>query len=85
VFFLLVYDRSTAKVISLDPLDMNDIQSAFDMRLELESEALTSDLNFEVVILEAASKEELRQSHARYFENLRGILESAGSASQIEK
>jgi hypothetical protein len=72
VLFLVVYDRERARIVSLDQIQEENVQPMFDRRLELELGPHADQL--EVVILEAESESDLHQSHARYFDAIRGLL-----------
>ncbi len=70
MIFLVDYDRATGSLIEMtlyaDPLR----SEAERARLSLEMKHLESGVSREVVLLEAASEQDLRRSHRRYFEGL---------------
>jgi hypothetical protein len=74
VLFLLVYDRTTASVSSIESVDVARLHETFDRRLEMELEALATGQDLEIVILEAPSEGLLHRSHARYFDDVRAVL-----------
>jgi len=63
---VVVYDRATASMLE-EIIFVDDPQAAFEKRLERE---LTHRKNpqVEVVLLNARSREDLKISHARYFD-----------------
>jgi hypothetical protein len=70
----MVYDRRTARVASLEEVQIDDMPNALERRLELELDAARRGDASEIVILEAQSEEVLRRSHARYFDDVRALL-----------
>ena len=77
MLFLIEYDRDRGQLVSLKEFDNSERQKADDTRLELELELNRQGIEREVVILEANSKEALRRTHRRYFEDLTELLNSA--------
>lgn len=63
---VVVYDRSVARVIEQN-MFTNDSPSAFAKRLELER-AYRKRLDVEVVLVSAQAFDDLKISHARYFD-----------------
>ena len=63
---VVVYDRTTAMVIELKSYVGNSA-AAFAQRLEFEREFRTRG-DVEVVLLSASTMDDLRISHARYFD-----------------
>ncbi len=76
MIFLIQYDRKKGRLISFRPFDDSDRHIAEDERLELELRLNQLGQKDEVVLLEAASQEALRQTHRRYFETLRQLSQS---------
>jgi len=62
--FLLTYDRKRGQLLGIDEFDPGEYVSA--NRALLAKEFAHPDL--EIVLLEAASQDQLRLSHRRYFE-----------------
>ena len=76
MIFLIQYDRKKGRLISFQRFDERDRRIAEDERLELELRLNQEEIKNEVVLLEAASEEALRQTHRRYFETLRQLSQS---------
>lgn len=64
--FLVVFDRSHGRVMEVRQLDPMDRSSR--ARQDAEDEFKGTD-DVEVVILTASSKDNLRRTHARYFDD----------------
>lgn len=70
MLFLIQYDRSAAKLVSIEKFDDTRRMDAERARLSLELSLHSDGIEDEIVILEAASEEALRKTHRRYFESL---------------
>lgn len=70
MLFLIEYDRSQGKVISLREYEDSDWSQAESDRLRLELDLRNMGTEREVVLLEATSEQALRKTHRRYFEDL---------------
>jgi|GEM_PF-1001184 len=68
--FLLIYDRKKGLIVEKRVFQDSDVNSALDMRIQMELESRTHESNREIVILEAESEEHLHRTHARYFKGL---------------
>jgi len=69
MIFLIEYDREEGPIVTLRSFE--DRAEAEQSRLDLElSLNATNDLDYEVVLLEAANEEAVRRTHRRYFEDL---------------
>lgn len=79
MIFLIEYDRPQGGIITLKTFDDSERQTAENARLELELKLNRSGIAHEVVLLEAESKDALRKTHRRYFENLSQIANSSTS------
>ncbi len=62
--YVLIYDRKLAKLLSIDKFEPGDFERANSALLEKER----AHPDLEVVLLEAASEDQLRLTHRRYFE-----------------
>ncbi len=71
--FLLIYDRSRKTPLRIQEFDPGQYAEA--NRRMLAEELANPD--FEVVLLEAPTKDDLRRTHGRYFEDLTGFLQPA--------
>ena len=70
MIFLIEYNRSHGKIVTLKTFDDAHRNEASDIRFELELELNRAGIEHEVVLLDAASEEALRRTHRRYFEDL---------------
>ena len=76
MIFLIEYDRSQGRIVTFKAFDDSDREKAEDSRLQLELELSRSGTEREVVLLEAATKDALRRTHRRYFEDLAELVNS---------
>lgn len=74
MIFLIEYNRSEGRLVTLREFDGSQRQEALDSRLELELELNRKGVDHEVVLLEAASEEALHRTHLRYFASLAEML-----------
>lgn len=79
MIFLIEYNRTEGSIINLETFDDSERRKAENARLEIELTLNRKKVEHEVVLLEAASVEALRQTHRRYFETAREILNSTTS------
>ena len=70
MIFILEYNRSLGKIISLQSFDDSEWKRAEELRFERELYLFRTGIDNEVVLLEAASEKILRRTHRRYFEDL---------------
>jgi hypothetical protein len=70
MLFLIEYDRRRGDLVSFQKFDEADRRTAEEARLELELRLNRLEVAHEVVLLEAATESDLRQTHRRYFETL---------------
>jgi hypothetical protein len=70
--FLLVYSRSTGELIR--QLSFDDDAAALQARFVAEDE-FKAQPEIEIVALSAASEEDLRRTHARYFLRLQELAQ----------
>jgi predicted dinucleotide-utilizing enzyme len=78
VIFLIEYDRLRGEIVTMST-------HADDQRAQVDEARLRTELRLrreasrrEVVVLEAASEEALRRTHARYFKSAQALVPSAG-------
>ena len=76
MIFLIEYNRSEGRIVTFREFDDSRRQEAEDSRLEIELDLNRRGVDHEVVLLEAASEEELHRTHQRYFADLAQILRS---------
>ena len=70
MIFLIEYDRASGLLVEVQPFAATAGANAQKARLTLELDRAASNLDREIVILEADSEEQLRRTHRRYFEPL---------------
>ena len=66
MLFLVHYDRKQNKMVSLKEYQEEERQLAYQDRLAMETIHARLDGSQEIVLLEAASKEQLRKTHPKY-------------------
>lgn len=74
MIFLIEYNRSEGRIVTFRSFDDSQRREAENSRLEIELDLNRKEVGHEVVLLEAESEDALRQTHRRYFEDLRQIL-----------
>jgi hypothetical protein len=82
VIFLIEYNRSEGRIVSFLDFEDSQRQEAENARLEIELDLNRQEVDHEVVLLEAASKDALLLTHQRYFADLAEILRSAAGRSE---
>jgi len=70
MIFLIEYDRGEGRLVRLERFSDSDRKRAEESRLDLELELNSKGSENEIVLLEAANEEAVRQTHRRYFETL---------------
>ena len=70
MLFLIEYDRGRGRLVALTTFEETARDAADDARLDLELTLSRRGLQREVVLLEAATEDDLRRTHRRYFEGL---------------
>ena len=76
MLFLIEYDRSRGVLTTFRPFEDAARRAADDARLELELSLSRRGVEREVVLLEAATEDDLRRTHRRYFENLAELTQA---------
>lgn len=66
MFYLVHYDRVKSKVLSFDEFADSERQQALAKRFELEKKQNYFDVDQEIVLLQAANREELHKTHPKY-------------------
>jgi hypothetical protein len=74
VIFLVEYNRKLGKLIQVRDFRNEQRHDADDVRLDLELDLAQRQVDHEVVLLEAESRDALRQTHKRYFNDLQQLL-----------
>jgi len=67
MIFLIEYEASRGRLISMRRFADAERGEAADARLQLELELGRHGIVREVVVLEAASEDDIRRTHGRYF------------------
>jgi hypothetical protein len=81
MLFLIEYDRPRGSIVQLREFDAASRQLADETRLNLELDLKRQGIEHEVVLLDAPSKEALRHTHSRYFED---VVELARGSPQVQ-
>ncbi|MGO9910293.1 MAG: hypothetical protein ACLPQS_03905 [Acidimicrobiales bacterium] len=74
-YFLLAFDRAQGRLVD-DIVEYSDSKEAFAARVAREALARDEGVDLEVVVLGAASREALVNTHSRYFGVLRELSAS---------
>jgi hypothetical protein len=82
MLFLIEYDRSRGLLSTFRSFDDIARREADDARLELELSLSRRGIEREVVLLEAATEDDLRRTHRRYFENLAELAQAHAGPQQ---
>jgi hypothetical protein len=84
MLFLIEYDRPSGSIIQFREFDAASRQLADETRLNLELDLKRQGVEHEVVLLDAPSKEALRHTHSRYFENFENVVELVIGSPQVQ-
>ena len=85
MIFLIQYDRPKGRIVTIKTFENSERLDAENSRLETELDLNRRGMTREVVLLEAASKDALRRTHQRYFEDLKDLRQIAKSARTDHK
>ena len=77
MLFLIEYDRSQGKIVSLREYDELNRSLAESDRLQLELDLRNTGDEHEVALLDASSEQALRRTHRRYFEDLSELAKAS--------
>jgi hypothetical protein len=83
MIFLIEYDRSEGRLVTIREFDGRQRREAEDTRLKIEVDDNGKHVDREIVLLEAENEDALRLTHRRYFEDLRQLLEQKRDSPQI--
>lgn len=78
MLYLIEYDRESRRIVRLESFENSARALADATRLEIELDLNRRGVQREVVILEAAGEDALRQTHRRYFQSFASIAREAG-------
>jgi len=79
MLFLIEYDRDSGKLVLLREFGDADRKRAEDARLDLEVNLNKAGVVHEVVLLQAADRKALQQTHGRYFVELGDLARATGA------
>lgn len=74
MIFLIHYDRKKATLVDFKTYPDDQRQVAERARLDRELAQLSQPGEFEIILLEADSEQDVRHTHRRYFETLEELL-----------
>ncbi len=80
MYFLLVYDRERGVLLSERVFESRE--DALQSRFRSEKEHRDGGHNVEIVVVGAASREDLQRTHGRYFFSLRELGERTNVAAR---
>ena len=83
MIFLIEYNRSIGRIVTLRRFADSQRREAEDLRLDIELDLNRKGVDHEVVLLEAESEDALHRTHQRYFKDLRQILENRRGRESI--
>ena len=79
MLFLIEYDREAGKLVTLREFGDSERKLAEDARIDLEVSLNQRAIDHEVVLLQAASRQALEQTHRRYFVALEELARATGT------
>lgn len=80
MIFLIEYDRSRGELVTIEPFSDSDRAVAENARLSRELKLHERGVRHEVVLLQAASEDALRETHRRYFVDIATLAEAEAIA-----
>lgn len=75
MFFLIDYDRSRGELSSIEMFDDSERTAAENKRLKRELSLHRKGVKREIVLLQAASEDALKETHGRYFADIATLAE----------
>jgi len=76
MIFLMEYDRSRGELLRIEAFDDADRDAAENERLQRELNLHKNGVQREVVLLQAATEDALRETHRRYFVDIATLAET---------
>jgi hypothetical protein len=76
VIFLIDYDRSRGELASIEMFDDSERDAAENQRLKRELSLHRKGVTREIVLLQAASEDALKETHRRYFADIATLAET---------
>ncbi len=80
MLFLLEYNREKGQLVNFTQFDDSQTSAADDTRLALEISLNRRGIIHEVVLLDAATEEDLRRTHRRYFADIKELASKETAA-----
>ena len=81
MIFLIEYDRSKGKIVTIRSFQDSEKSYAEKSRLSVELDLRREKREHEVVLLEAADEIALHRTHRRYFEDISQIVKSVNGSN----
>lgn len=76
MIFLIDYDRSRGELSSIEMFDDSERATAENQRLKRELSLHRQGVKREIVLLQAASEDALKETHGRYFADIATLAET---------
>lgn len=76
MIFLIEYDRLHGELSSIEEFEDSDRDTAANERLKMELSLHRKGVRREVVLLQAASEDALKETHRRYFADIATLAET---------
>lgn len=76
-YYVLIYDRQRREVLTLQEFPESEREAAHAFRSAAQRRALHEDLDQEIVLFQAASREALERTHGSYFLSSKELLHRA--------
>jgi hypothetical protein len=80
MIFLIEYDRARGELLSIKPFEDSDRYLAENERLLREIKLHEKGIQREIVLLQAASEDALKETHRRYFADIATLADSERQA-----
>lgn len=85
MIFLIAYDRQTQTLLrGVEEFSDSARDEAYRRRLEVELALPREEGRYEVVLLEAPSRDVIERSHARYFFTPRELVRAAKKSADVQ-
>jgi hypothetical protein len=84
-FFVLIYDRSLRQLVELREFSESKYTAAEAYRLRAQLHALRDELDQDVVLFQAVSRDALRRTHGSYFFSESELLERIKRAAEVSE
>lgn len=84
MIFLIEYNRGDGRIVTIQEFDDSQRSEAEASRLEIEMALNRKGVGHEIVLLEAATRNALHQTHHRYFVGLDELLRSGSGQCAMD-